>query len=169
MNYYNVGKIVNTHGLRGEVKIISTTDFAEDRYKKNQKLVILNEGSLIREVIINTHRKHKNFDVVTFVNHHSINDVEQYKGMTLAVSEEFLTDLEEDEFYYHEIVGLHVYQEDVLIGKVKEILELGSNDVWVVQRVGKKDVLIPYIEDVVLSVNVSNNRVEIANIDGLID
>lgn len=169
MNYYNVGKIVNTHGLRGEVKIISTTDFAEDRYKKNQKLVILNEGSLIREVIINTHRKHKNFDVVTFVNHHNINDVEQYKGMTLAVSEEFLTDLEEDEFYYHEIVGLHVYQEDVLIGKVKEILELGSNDVWVVQRVGKKDVLIPYIEDVVLSVNVSNNRVEIANIDGLID
>lgn len=169
MNYYNVGKIVNTHGLRGEVKIISTTDFAEDRYKKNQRLVILNEGSLIREVIINTHRKHKNFDVVTFVNHHSINDVEQYKGMTLAVSEEFLTDLEEDEFYYHEIVGLHVYQEDVLIGKVKEILELGFNDVWVVQRVGKKDVLIPYIEDVVLSVNVSNNRVEIANIDGLID
>lgn len=169
MNYYNVGKIVNTHGLRGEVRIISTTDFATERYKKNQELVILDNGKIIDRVTVSAHRKHKNFDILLFTNYNTINDVEKYKGMTLAVSEDYLSELETDEFYYHEIIGLNVYQNNQLIGKIKEILDLGSNDVWVVQRMNQKDVLIPYIKDFVLLVDVKNNRVEIADIDGLLD
>lgn len=169
MAYYNVGKIVNTHGLRGQIKVISITDFASQRYKKGQELVILKDGQLVETVVMTSHMKHKNFDIISFENHPSINDVEKYKGLMLAVDEKYLDELQDDEFYYHEIIGLSVYVNNEKIGIVKEILELGSNDVWVVQRVGKKDVLIPYIDDVVLSVSVANQRVDIAEIEGLLD
>ncbi|MBF0780299.1 MULTISPECIES: ribosome maturation factor RimM [unclassified Granulicatella] len=169
MSVYHVGKIVNTQGLKGEVRVISVTDFAAERYKKGQLLSIVNQNEKIGDVVVKSHRKHKNFDLLTFENHQSINDVEQYKGMHLVVDESFLHELEDDEFYYHEIIGLDVFCRDEKIGNIKEILELGSNDVWVVQRKQKKDALIPYINDVVLSVDVANHRVEIAEIEGLLD
>lgn len=169
MAYYNVAKLVNTHGLKGEVRLISITDFANERYQKGQTLALLNDGQWIKDVVVASHRKHKNFDVVTFENHPSINDVEKYKGCMLAIDEQYLTDLEEDTYYYHEIIGLDVYVGDVFVGKVKEILELGSNDVWVVQRQKQKDALIPFINDVVLTVDIENNRVQVADIEGLLD
>lgn len=168
MNYYTVGKIVNTQGLKGEVRVISVTDFTDKRYQKGQNLVVLNENGEGIEVTVTSHRKHKNFDLLTFANHPSINDVEKYKGLSLVVAEDYLEDLDDDEFYYHEIIGLFVYCQEQLIGKIKEILELGSNDVWVVQRPNQKDALIPYIADVVLKVDVANGRVEIADIEGLL-
>lgn len=169
MAYYNVGKLVNTHGLRGEVRIVSITDFAQERYQTGQKLALLNNGEWVKDVVVASHRKHKKFDILTFEHHPSINDVEKYKGLMLAIDEVFLTDLEEDTYYYHEIIGLEVYAGDTFVGKVKEILELGSNDVWVVQRQGQKDALVPFIHDVVLSVDIVRNRVEIADIEGLLE
>lgn len=169
MMFYRVGKIVNTQGLRGEIRVISTTDFAAERYKPGQALVVLDQQTVVANVVVQSHRKHKNFDLLTFEGHPSINDVEKYKGFALGVSQEYLQELEEDEFYYHEIIGLEVYQEDVFIGKVKEILDVGSNDVWVVQRQGKKDALIPYISDIVLRVDIAQNKVFIADVEGLID
>lgn len=169
MAYYNVGKLVNTHGLKGEVRIISITDFANERYQKGQTLALLKDGQWLKDVVIGSHRKHKNFDIVTFENHPSINDVEKYKGCMLAVDEQYLTDLEEDTYYYHEIIGLEVFVGDEFVGKVKEILELGSNDVWVVQRQKQKDALIPFINDVVLTVDIENKRVQVAPIEGLLD
>lgn len=169
MTYYNVGKLVNTHGLKGEVRLISITDFADERYQKGQTLALLKDGQWLKDVVVSSHRKHKNFDIVTFENHPSINDVEKYKGCMLAIDEQYLTDLEEDTYYYHEIIGLDVYVGDVFVGKVKEILELGSNDVWVVQRQKQKDALIPFINDVVLTVDIENNRVQVADIEGLLD
>lgn len=169
MAYYNVGKLVNTHGLKGEVRLISITDFANERYQKGQTLALLKDGQWIKNVVVASHRKHKNFDVVTFENHPSINDVEKYKGCMLAIDEQYLTDLEEDAYYYHEIIGLEVFVGEEFVGKVKEILELGSNDVWVVQRQKQKDALIPFINDVVLSVDIESNRVQVADIEGLLD
>lgn len=169
MTYYNVGKLVNTHGLKGEVRIISITDFANERYQKGQTLALLKDGQWLKDVVVVSHRKHKNFDVVTFENHPSINDVEKYKGCMLAIDEQYLTDLEEDTYYYHEIIGLEVFVGDEFVGKVKEILELGSNDVWVVQRQKQKDALIPFINDVVLSVDIENKRVQVAPVEGLLD
>lgn len=169
MTYYNVGKLVNTHGLKGEVRIISITDFANERYQKGQTLALLKDGQWLKDVVVGSHRKHKNFDIITFENHPSINDVEKYKGCMLAIDEQYLTDLEEDTYYYHEIIGLEVFVGDEFVGKVKEILELGSNDVWVVQRQKQKDALIPFINDVVLSVDIENKRVQVAPVEGLLD
>ncbi|MBO0467985.1 ribosome maturation factor RimM [Enterococcus plantarum] len=168
--YLNVGKIVNTQGLKGEVRIISQTDFPELRYKKGSVLTLFQEKKVPIELTIKTHRKHKNFDIVTFEDHLSINDVEKYRDGILKVSKDGLKDLPGDEFYYHEIIGLTVIDEnDEELGKIKEILSPGANDVWVVQRPKKKDVLIPYIESVVKSVDIEEGVVRVEIPEGLID
>ncbi len=170
MNYFNVGKIVNTQGLQGELRVLSVTDFAEERFKKGSKLSIFNDkNQFVLEVEVATHRKQKNFDIVKFKGLYHINDVEKYKGCSLKVAEEDLTELEEDEFYYHEIIGLDVYEKDVLIGQIKEILQPGANDVWVVARKGKRDLLLPYIPPVVLNVDIAGNRVDVELLEGLDD
>lgn len=170
MNYFNVGKIVNTQGLQGELRVMSVTDFAEERFKKGSKLSLFNEKDhFVMEVEVASHRKQKNFDIVKFKGLYHINDVEKYKGHSLKVAEEDLANLGEDEFYYHEIIGLDVYEKDVLIGQVKEILQPGANDVWVVQRKGKRDLLLPYIPPVVLKVDIPNSRVEVDIMEGLDD
>jgi 16S rRNA processing protein RimM len=170
MNYFNVGKIVNTQGLQGELRVMSVTDFADERFKKGAILSLFNEkNQFVMEVEVANHRKQKNFDIIKFKGLYHINDVEKYKGFTLKVAEENLTDLEDDEFYYHEIIGLDVYENDVLIGQIKEILQPGANDVWVVARRGKRDLLLPYIPPVILNVDIANNRVDVEIMEGLDD
>lgn len=170
MKYYNVGKIVNTQGLQGELRVLSVTDFADERFKKGSKLSIFDEkDQFVLEVEIASHRKQKNFDIVKFKGLYHINDVEKYKGHSLKVAEENLADLEDGDFYYHEIIGLEVYEKDQLLGVISDILQPGANDVWVVKRKGKRDLLLPYIPPVVLNVDVAAGRVDVELLEGLDD
>lgn len=170
--WFNVGKIVNTHGIHGEVRVISTTDFREKRYKTGNRLYIFLSDKTASpiEVVVKSHRIHKNFDLLSFEGYDSINAVEKLKGSMIKIPESQLGDLNEGEFYFHEIIGCAVYTEDgEKIGEIKEILTPGANDVWVVKRKGKKDVLLPYIEEVVKKVDVKEKRVVIFPMEGLLD
>ena len=170
MNYFNVGKIVNTQGLQGEMRVLSVTDFAEERFKKGAVLALFDDkDQFVMEVEIASHRKGKNFDIIKFKGLYHINDIEKYKGFSLKIAEENLTDLDEGEFYYYEIIGLDVYENDQFIGQIKEILQPGANDVCVVKRKGKKDLLLPYIPPVVLNIDIENNRVDVELLEGLDD
>ena len=120
-------------------------------------------------VEIASHRKVKNFDIIKFKGMYHINDIEKYRDFSLKVAEEDLTDLEDGEFYYHEIIGLEVYENDVLLGRIKEILQPGANDVWVVKRKGKRDLLLPYIPPVVLGIDIEQGRVDVEIPEGLDD
>ena len=169
MDFLQVGKIVNTHALQGEVKVVSNSDFKEDRFKKGSQLVIAFNGEHI-EVVVATHRVHKGADLLKFKHLNSINDVEKYRDGILKVAKDNLAELAEDEFYYHQIIGATVYDETGSeLGKIKEILSPGANDVWVVQRPKKKDLLLPYIEGVVTKVDVENQRIDVDIPEGLID
>ncbi|MBY4603883.1 MULTISPECIES: ribosome maturation factor RimM [Bacillus] len=169
--WFNVGKIVNTHGIKGEVRVISKTDFAEERYKPGNTLYLFIDGrNEPVEVTVNTHRLHKQFHLLQFKERPSLNEVEELKNAIIKVPEEDLGELNEGEFYFHEIIGCEVFTEDgELIGKIKEILTPGANDVWVIGRKGKKDALIPYIESVVKHIDVSGKKIEIELMEGLID
>ena len=170
MNYFNVGKIVNTQGLQGEMRVLSVTDFAEERFKKGNILALFDKkDQFVMDVEIASHRKVKNFDIIKFKGMYHINDIEKYRDFSLKVAEEDLTDLEDGEFYYHEIIGLEVYENDVLLGKIKEILQPGANDVWVVKRKGKRDLLLPYIPPVVLGIDIEQGRVDVEIPEGLDD
>ncbi|MEY8445186.1 ribosome maturation factor RimM [Enterococcus ratti] len=168
--YLNVGKIVNTQGIKGEVRVISTTDFPEKRYKKGAVLTLFQEKQAPIELTVKSHRKHKNFDLLSFEGHPSINDVENYREGILKVLKEEAHDLKENEFYYYQIIGATVVDEKgTELGKIKEILSPGANDVWVVQRSKKKDVLLPYIDSVVQTVDLENKIVHVEIPEGLID
>lgn len=167
---YNVGKIVNTHGIKGEVKVVRITDF-EERFKKGQKLFFVGKGSNQSvPLTIDGHRKHKNFDLLHFESYDNINDVEHFREGMLKVSEEDLTSLDDGDFYYHEIIGCRVKTMDGEdLGVIKEILAPGANDVWVVQRENQKDLLLPYIEEVVKEVDIDNQTIVIELMEGLLD
>ncbi|MFW5445971.1 ribosome maturation factor RimM [Aerococcus urinaeequi] len=171
--YYLVGKIVNTQALRGEVRVMATTDFPEERFKIGATLAIFNGNKLVETVEVDGHRLHKNFNLLHFKGKDNINDVEKFKGFDLKVAgtEREADELDENEFYYDDIIGLEVYTTDeIYLGKVREITSLPSNDVWAIQRPNKgKDFLIPYIEDIVLEIDLDDNRVVIDPMDGLID
>lgn len=166
---FNVGKVINTHGIKGEVKIQRITDF-EERFEPGQLLYWVNDKQETKPLVVRSHRVHKGFDLVSFEDHPSINDVEVYKNGQLMVSEEHQEELDEHEFYFHEVIGCSVFlQSGEELGEVKEILTPGANDVWVVKRNGKPDALIPYIEPVVKEVNIEEQTIIIDPIEGLLD
>ena len=168
--WFNVGKIVNTHGIKGEVRVISRTDFAEERYQVGNTLYLFRENQEPFKLTIASHRTHKNFNLLTFEGYHNVNDVEAFRDGILKIPESQLTDLDEGEFYFHEIIGCVVYtDEGEEIGSIKEILTPGANDVWVVKGARGKDILIPYIEQIVKKVDIQDQKVIITPMEGLLD
>lgn len=145
-----VGKIVNTHSLKGEVKVISSTDFEEERFKKGSKLLITRGNQLIREVVVQSYRNHKNFLLVKFEGIDSVEEAEKLKNLQIKIDSDEVGELEENEFYFHQIIGCEVFDEnDKNLGEIIDILTPGANDVWVIKGENGKEILIPYIEDVV--------------------
>mgnify|MGYP000942603244 FL=1 len=165
-----VGKIVNTHSLKGEVKVISSTDFEEERFKKGSKLLITRGNQLIREVIVESYRNHKNFLLVKFEGIDSVEEAEKLKNLQIKIDSDEVGELEENEFYFHEIIGCQVFDEnDRNLGEIIDILTPGANDVWVIKGENGKEILIPYIEDVVKQIDITNKKVNIEVMEGLID
>ncbi|ERG66474.1 MULTISPECIES: ribosome maturation factor RimM [Exiguobacterium] len=168
MEWLYVGKIANTHGLKGELKLLAATDFPAERFKKGETLYLDVDGKKL-PFEVTTYRPHKQFHLVTFKGLENINLVEKYKGMKLYVHVEHVHELPEHEFYYHEIIGCEAVVDGEVIGVVDDIFETGANDVWVIKRPGKSDALIPYIESVVSDIDVEAKRVVITPIPGMID
>lgn len=170
MNYFNVAKIVNTRGLRGELKVISYTDFPEERFKSGAELQIFKtekDEVPVQTVTVKNAKEYKGSFIVTLEGMNSINDVEKFKGMILKVEEDQLQDLEEGEFYLHQIIGLDVIENDQKIGTIKEVLSYGPNDVWVVKRSNQNDLLLPYLKDVILNVDLEQGAVQVSVPEGL--
>ncbi|AQQ53747.1 ribosome maturation factor RimM [Planococcus lenghuensis] len=170
MEWFNVGKIVNTHGIRGEVRVLARTDFPEERFAEGAKLGVFKpDAKKPVTVKVASHRRHKNFDLLTFEGYSNINDVLEFKNAELRVAEHELVELEENEYYYHEIIGCTVVTDEGReIGVITEILETGANDVWAVKPQTGKEQYIPYIEDVVKEIDVDEKRVVIELMEGLL-
>ncbi|MDB6185363.1 ribosome maturation factor RimM [Gemella haemolysans] len=165
-----VGKIVNTHSLRGEVKVISSTDFEEQRFEKGTELLITRGNQVVKEVTVESYRTHKNNLLVKFVGIDSIEEAEKLKNLQIKIDSDNIGELEENEFYFHEIIGCEVFDENgKSLGEISEILTPGANDVWVIKSQNGKEILIPYIEDVVKKIDVENKKIDIEVMEGLID
>lgn len=170
MQWFNVGELVNTHGVQGEVRVISRTDFPEERFAVGSELALFmpNETESVN-LKIATQRQHKNFYLLTFEDHFNLAHVEKYKKGMLKVSEDRLGELDEHEFYYHDIKGCEVFTlEGDSIGIVTDILETGANDVWTVTPAEGKPHYIPYIEDIVKEIDISNKKITIEVMEGLL-
>ncbi|MCK9860588.1 ribosome maturation factor RimM [Paenibacillus sp. ATY16] len=168
--YFNVGKLVNTHGLRGEVKVLPQTDFAESRFASGSKLSLQHpDNGQKLEVEVTGAKEHKGMFILKLKGYNDINEVEKYKGWTLKIGEEELEQLDDGEYYYHEIMGCRVLTEDgEELGTISDILRPGANDVWVVDMPKKKQLLLPVIDEVLLKVDVANKTVTVRLLEGLI-
>ncbi|GGF80522.1 ribosome maturation factor RimM [Paenibacillus albidus] len=172
MEELTVGKLVNTHGIRGEIKVLSHTDFPEVRFAPGKKLMVIPaDGAPKFEVIVDSSREHKGMYIVKLQGYTNINQIEKYKGSLLKVPSDDLVELPENEYYFHHIVGCEVFTEEnpeQPLGTIKEILQPGANDVWVVKPATGPDILIPVINEVVLDVDTKAKKIKVHLMEGLL-
>ena len=110
----------------------------------------------------------KQFVIVKFKGIDNINDVEKYKGKRLLVDREDAVSLEEDEYYIADLIGMKVYTEEGEFGMLKDVIETGANEVYVVESPDHGEVLIPAIHDCILDVNVEEQTMKVHLLEGLI-
>lgn len=165
-DYIQVGKIINTHGIKGYVKIVPLTD-DKTRFDDLETVHIENEDEQFN---IEKVWYKQNHVMVKFKGYDNINDVNKFKDRLVLINKEDAIDLPENTFFIYDIIGLNVYNmEGEEIGRVKNVLQPGSNDVYVVKGKGKKDILIPAIKDVVKEVNLEEGKIIIDPIEGMIE
>ncbi|TFE25018.1 ribosome maturation factor RimM [Cohnella luojiensis] len=166
----NIGKIVNTHGIKGEVKVWPQTDFPDVRFKAGNKLLMFppETGEPITIEVVSS-REQKNMFVLKLNGFDNINQVEKYKGWELKVSDEERVPLPEGEYYFRDIVGCSVEtDEGEALGTITDILSPGANDIWVVKMAKGKELLLPVIDDVILDVDIASRKVKVHLMEGLL-
>ena len=161
MEYIYIGEIVNTHGIKGEVRIKSDFKYKKEVFKNGFNLYI---GKNKNKEVINTYRVHKNYDMVTFLNINDINDVLKYKGMNVYINRD---DLNIDGILDEDIIGMTVYSNNKEIGIVTEIMKSVANDILVIEK-DKNRYLVPYIDEFIENIDVENKRIDINEIEGLL-
>ena len=149
---FKIGVITSTHGIRGEVKVYSTTgDLERFTYLKD---CILDTGKEKLPMEVEGCKFFKNQAILKFKGYDNINDIEKYKQASLWVTRENAVPLEEGEFYIADIINARVYEENGNeLGVLTEVMETGANDVYVVRMANGKEVLIPAIPDCIIEVD----------------
>lgn len=162
MDYVYIGDIVNTHGIKGELRIISDFKYKNQVFTPHFNIYI---GKNKKEFTIDSYRVHKNFDMVCLNGLNDINDALMYKGESVYVKR---SDLNIDTYLDEELIGMSVLDEDKILGYVKELLKSKAYNLLVVTD-GRKDYLVPNIKEFILNVDLDKKQITINNIKGLFD
>lgn len=167
-NLLQVGVIATTHGIRGEVKVFPTTD--DPKRFLDLKNVILDDGKTTLDLEIQNVKFFKNLVILKFKGIDNINDIEKYKKAGLYVTREDAVELEEDEYFIADLIGMDVISDEgEQLGTISDVLQTGANDVYVISSKGQKDLLLPAIHECVLDVNVEERTMKVHLMPGLRD
>lgn len=162
-----VGVITQTHGVRGEVKVFPTTD--DPQRFKQLKHVVLDTGKETLPLEIQSVKFFKQFVILKFKGIDNINDIERYKRCPLLVEREDAVELEEDEYFIADMIGMEVVTEDgESFGTLKDVMETGANDVYVIGSSEHGEVLVPAIRECILDVDIKERKMKIHLMEGLI-
>lgn len=163
-----VGVITQTHGIRGEVKVFPTTDDV-NRFKKLKEVVLETEKERLT-LMVEGVKFFKQYVILKFKEYDSINDIEKYKGARLLVPREKAVKLQKDEYFVADLIGMQVITEDgEYFGRLKNVLETGANDVYVVETAENKEVLLPAIKECVLQIDMEKEVIAVHIMDGLLE
>lgn len=166
--FLRVGVISSTHGLKGEVKVFPTTDDPARFQKLKKVLVDAKQGRT--ELVIAGVKFFRNQVILKFEGLDSIEAVEKYKGADLMVSREDAVPLEENENFIADLIGMDVVTDmGEPLGVLKDVMQTGANDVYIVEAAGGKEILLPAIRDCILDVNVEEKRMRVHLMEGLLD
>jgi len=157
MDLINIGKIVNTHGLKGEIRIISDFKYKKDVFKTNNIVYINNE-----KYIIKSYRFHKIYDMITLDSINTIEEAEELKGLNVYIDR---TDYKFDGYLNEDLIGLDVYDNEILKGKIVDVVKTINNDLLVIE--GNKRHMVPNIPEFIKDVDLENNKIYIEYIRGL--
>ncbi len=151
-----LGKIVNTHGIKGEIRIISDFKYKKDVFKIDNKLYIDNNT-----YIINSYRPHKSYDMVTLNGINDINAAIKLKGLDVYINKE------DYNFGYlnEDLIGLDVYDDNIYKGKIVDIVKSKKYDLFVVD--GIKRHMVPYIKEFIKDIDIDKKRIYVNYIRGL--
>lgn len=162
-----VGVITTTHGVRGEAKVYPTTDEPERFLELDY--VLLDTGRELRKLEIKNVKFFKNLVILKFKGVDNINDIEKYKGRDLWIPREEGQELEEDEYYIADLLGMSVVLENGQeFGTLKDVMETGANDVYIIDSAEHGEVLLPAIKECILDVDLEKNVMTIHLMKGLI-
>ncbi|MCH5184979.1 MAG: 16S rRNA processing protein RimM [Oscillospiraceae bacterium] len=162
------GKIVNTHGLRGELKIIPWTDSPEVFEDIKRVYVIRKSGEECLD--IKNIKYHKNNIIVKFEQINSIEQAEKYKNTIVLADREAFGELEEGVYFIADLIGCSVITDDGRdLGKISDVINTGSNDIYEVDKGGGKKLLLPVIDDVVKNIDIDKKIITVHLLDGLED
>lgn len=164
MKYVLIGKIVNTHGLKGEIRILSSFKYKSKVFIPKMKIYI---GKEKKEEIITTYRHHKIFEMITMDGYNNIDEVLKYKGDYVFVAKDDIV-LDKNEYLDEDIIGLDVYTDNNNLGKVSKIENHNGNEILIVKN-NDKNYLIPYNFDIILNINLETRTINVKNIPGLFD
>ncbi len=162
-----IGKIVNTQGIKGEVRILSNSDFKDIRFAVGNKLQV--KGlNFTENIVIEKHFQKKNFDIIKMEGINNINDALKYKNSQIFAEKLLDEDLEDGQHFIDDIIGLNaVDQDNNLLGKVVDVKIGGYQDLLVIENENKKKSLIPLVDEFVLEV--TEQVITLNIIEGLID
>lgn len=166
--FFRVGVLTSTHGVHGEAKVFPTTD--DSGRFNNLKSVLLDTGKEHMELEIENVKFHKNMVILKFKGFDTIEAIEKYKGKDLLVSRENAVKLKKNENYIADLLGLPVItDEGNPLGTLKDIMQTGANDVYVVETEAGKEVLLPSIKECILDVDLDKGQILVHIMDGLLD
>src|SRR5690554_4401580 len=168
MDYIYVGTITGTHGIKGEVKVKSDSSFKAERFKKNNTLYLKYKNEMTK-IAIDSYRTHKNFDLITFNNITDVNEVINYVNCDIYVHKNQLADLGQEEYYYHQLIGLKVVQTNGnIIGKVVDIQDVPQGEILVIEKKDGKQRLVPFVDSFINNIDLKKQEIVIIPIEGLL-
>jgi 16S rRNA processing protein RimM len=172
-----IGKVLKTIGLKGLVKVEPLTDFP-DRFLRTKVVKVFNDlnGTLLQnpltgdfQMTVERVESFGKFFKIKFKGFDSIDDAEKLKGCLLLIPESERVEIEDDSYYIYELIGLDVYETDTLIGQVTSIENYGAQDLLLVKSPSGKEYMIPYIDEFIVEVRLSDKKIMIKSIEGLLD
>lgn len=167
MQYLEIGQIVNTFGIKGMVKIVPFTDNIE-RFDELKKVYIVDKKSR-KEYEVEEVKYHKNMVLMKFKGIEKVEEAESLRNCYLEIDRKDAKQLEEDTYYIVDLIGLDVYtDEGKNLGKLDDVFNTGSNDIYVVKDELGKQILLPAIKEVIKNVDLENKKITVHLLEGLV-
>lgn len=163
MKYILIGKLVNTHGLKGEVRILSQFKYKDKVFIPGMNIYIGKDK--VEEKIV-SYRHHKIFEMIMMDGYNDINEVIKYKGQYVFVNKDDIK-LDKGKYLDEDIIGLNVINKDKEIGLVRKIENHNGNEILVVRGIDR-ECLIPYNDNFIEKIDLDNKIMKVKNIDGLL-
>jgi len=165
--YLEIGQIVNTNGLKGNLKVKPLTD--DITRFEDLESVYIQKGKELIEFNIQDVKYIKNMVILKLEGIDNIDEAEKYKNFYIKINRENAVELEDDSYFIVDIIGCEVYTDsNQLLGKVIDVFSTGSNDVYTVKNSEGKEILLPAIEDVIKDVDIQNKKITVELMEGLI-